>query len=89
MQVTNGPGAVSHDEPHRGLPRRRGPGAGWVLKLAAARPAKEPLTPVTARSLGWSGCLVLRSSKAIHEDPSLVAWGWWWAAPHPRPGTRI
>jgi hypothetical protein len=35
----------SHDEPNRGLPRRRGPGAGWVLKLAAARPVTEPPDP--------------------------------------------
>src|SRR6266508_4590455 len=27
--------------------------------------------------------LVLCSLKAIHEDPSLVAWGRWWAAPDP------
>ena len=40
-----GPGAVSHDEPHRGLSVWRGPGAGWVLKLAAAQPVKEPPDP--------------------------------------------
>src|SRR6266496_1688039 len=33
--------------------------------------------------------LTLRSSKAVDEDPPSVAWGRWWAAPHPRAGAGV
>src|SRR6266540_120925 len=33
--------------------------------------------------------LVLRSLDTIGEDAASVAWGWWWAAPHPGVGTGV
>jgi hypothetical protein len=33
--------------------------------------------------------LLLRSSNAVHENPPLVAWGRWRAAPHPRAGAGV
>src|SRR5215203_415865 len=58
-----------------------------ATSISAATPSGQPRAEVPRRVRAPR--LVLRSSKAVHEDPWLVAWGRWWAAPHPRPGTGI
>jgi hypothetical protein len=56
-----------------------------VIAAGSGRPAALAV----ALAFPVAMALMLRSSKVIYEDSPSMAWGRWWATPHPRAGAGV